>query len=311
MSEIRAMSLFLAAGVLWSGGVSADPAAAAQKTAVPAASSQSLEQAQVRLKSFVGQRRQQLMGQESAKRATRVQGLRASFASIRSGVSSRVALTPDCGSAFRIDAVTPDVLLPGDPVLVTGCGFGGKKGTLVFSEGNQQMVVTAWTGFLIEATVPEMTGFADPKTVTLKVATAEAGKSLSSKPLVLKPILELGVGLLPSWTSILQGCNKDLVWGIVGHTYSPVSTPGCSDEAGTDILKFSTTLKNNWTYHSLDFQKSCSGGSACGGENDATPVTGGLQLGQSTAPDLPVHWKRSVVYYAVLWTIGPAGTVGY
>ena len=262
----------------------------------------SAAEVQARLKAFSGQESQRLMSLAASKKTARAQTLRASFAPIRSAAVSKATLDKGvCGSTPRIDAVTPDVFMPGDPVLVTGCGFKDSKGMLLLSEGNQQMAVSTWTDFSIEAVVPDLVGFADPKSVTLKVVTVEAGKSVPSKTLTLEP--ELDLKEIVATTADLQGCTKNLEWGIVYHGAD--SSTSCP-KAGTDTLKFARTLQNHWAFHSLSFDTVCSG--SCGALNGTQPDKSGFQLGKSVLPDLHVAWWGTMSYYASVWVMGPKGT---
>jgi hypothetical protein len=258
--------------------------------------------AQARFKAFSGQESQRVLSQEAAKRTARTQSLKGSFAALRSAAVSKAALDKaGCFANPRIDAVTPDVFQPGDPVLVTGCGFKDAKGMLVLSDGNTQMSIGSWTDTSIESVAPDLQGFSDPKSVTLKVVTVEAGKSVPSKTLTFQPSLDLKE--IVATAADLQGCTPLLNWGIVIHVAN--STSGCP-KAGTDTVKFARTLQNHWAIHSLSFDGICQGG--CGALNGMQPDKSGFHLGKSVLPDLHVAWWGSISYYASVWVMGPKGT---
>jgi hypothetical protein len=257
---------------------------------------------QARFKAFSGQESQRVLSLENAKRTARTQSLKASFPALRSAAVAKAALDKaGCFANPRIDAVTPDTFQPGDPVLVTGCGFKDAKGMLLLSDGNTQMSVGSWADTSIESVAPDLQGFADPKSVTLKVVTVEAGKSVPSKPLTLQPSLDLKE--IVAIAADLQGCTKFLEWGIVHHA----SDPGAScPKSGTDTVKFARTLQNHWAFHSLSFDTVCPG--ACGGLNGTQPDKSGFQLGKSVLPDLHVAWWGTMSYYASVRVMGPKGT---
>lgn len=293
--RLRTTSAVLAAALLLpaaSGG-----AADAPKTAVGVS-----PDVQARLKAFSGHESQRVLGQETARRIARTQSLKASFAALRSAAVAKAGLDKaGCLANPRIDGVTPDVFQPGDPVLVTGCGFKDAKGMLLLSEGNTQMSIGSWTDTSIESVAPDLQGFADPKSVTLKVVTVEAGKSVPSKTLTLQPSLDLRE--IVATAADLQGCTKSLVWGIVYHGADSGSS---CPKAGTDTVKFARTLQNHWAFHSLSFDAICPG--SCGALNGTQPDKSGFQLGKSVLPDLHVAWWGTMSYYASVWVMGPRGT---
>jgi hypothetical protein len=179
---------------------------------------------------------------------------------------------------------------------------------LILSDGNTQMNVSGWTDSSIEATVPNLTGFADPKSVTIKVVTVEAGKSVPSKALSLKPTLVLkDISPVAAQTLACSGYFYD---GIVSHMWGSTTC-----KTGTDTVKFGTPLRNNWTFYAVFVDAVCPGFNYpvnCDPNYAyATPVTDGYQLGKSTLPDMPVHWAGDVNYSPRIVAMGPAGTQPY
>jgi hypothetical protein len=293
--RLRTTSALLAAAFLFSAG--SGSGADAPKTAVRVP-----PDVQAWFRAFSGQESQRVLSQETAKRTARTQSLKASFTALKSAAVSKAGLDKaGCLANPRIDAVTPDVFQPGDPVLVTGCGFKDAKGMLLLSDGNTQMSIGSWTGTSIESVAPDLQGFADPKSVTLVVVTVEAGKSASSKTLTLQPSLDLKE--IVATAADLQGCSNFLQWGIVHHGAD--SSSSCP-KAGTDTVKFARTLQNHWAFHSLSFDTICPG--SCGALNGTQPDKSGFQLGKSVLPDLHVAWWGTMSYYASVWVMGPKGT---
>lgn len=295
MAHVRGVvSTVLAAGLFGSA-----PALAAE---APKAAVRVSADAQAKFKALSSETSQRFLGQETAKRVARAQSLRASFAAAKTAAASRAKIdVAACLANPRIDAVTPETFQPGDPVLVTGCGFKDAKGMLLLSDGNVQMTVGAWSDTSVEAVVPDAEGFADPKSVTLKVVTVEAGKSVPSKPLTLQPLLELKE--IVATAADLQGCGAALAWGIVVH--GATSNPSCP-KAGKDTVKFARTLQHHWAFHSSVFDTVCTG--PCGALNGTQADTSGFHLGKSVLPDLPVAWWGAVSYYASVFVMGPKGT---
>lgn len=293
--QLRTTSALIAAALLL-------PAASGGAADVPKTAVRVSPDVQARFKAFSGQESQRVLSQETARKTARAQSLKASFTALKSAAVSKAALDKTaCLASLRIDAVTPNVFQPGDPVLVTGCGFRDAKGMLLLSDGNTQMSIGSWSDTSIESVVPDLQGFADPKSVTLKVVTVEAGKSAPSKPLTLQPSLDLKE--IVATAADLQGCTKFLEWGIVHHGAD--SSSSCP-KAGTDTLKFARTLKNHWAFHSLSFDTICPG--PCGALNGTQPDKSGFQLGKSVLPDLHVAWWGTMSYYASVWVMGPKGT---
>jgi len=278
------------------------PAVSLAAADAPKAAARVTPEVQARFRAFSGQESQRVLSLETANRTARTQSLKASFTALKSAAVAKAALNKaGCVANPRIDAVTPDVFQPGDPVLVTGCGFKDAKGMLLLSDGNTQMSIGSWTDTSIESVAPDLQGFADPKSVTLKVVTVEAGKSVPSKTLTLQPSLDLKE--IVATTADLQGCTKNLEWGIVYHGAD--SSTSCP-KAGTDTVKFARTLQNHWAFHSLSFDTVCSG--SCGALNGTQPDKSGFQLGKSVLPDLHVAWWGTMSYYASVWVMGPKGT---
>lgn len=291
----------------WSGTAPAELPGAAQKPAAPVLPAVSPEQIGVRLKALADQETKSLKGQEAGKQTARTQALRSQFQARRAvAISKAAADAAACKTTPKIYEVTPDLAMPDDPVAITGCGFGESKGMVILSDGNQQLTVTSWKDNAIEASLPHITGFADPKTVTLKVVTVEATKTAPSKAITLKPLLDLAELSPTGW--VLEGCHKNFGYGIVHHTGALVSA-SCTDVAGTDRIRFNVALRNGWSFHSVIFTKLCGPTSGpCGGENDATPHTDVYQVGRPALPELVVDWKRTVSYYPAIRIMGPAGT---
>jgi hypothetical protein len=258
--------------------------------------------AQAKLKALSGQTSRRLLGLETAKRASRAQALKASFPALKSAAASKARIAAGaCLGNPRIDAVTPAVFQPGDPVLVTGCGFQDAKGMLLLSDGNAQMSVGSWSDSAIESVVPDLSGFADPKGVTLKVVTVEAKPSVPSQALTLQPALELKE--IVAEAADLQGCGALLGWGIVNHPAN--QAPACA-KAGKDTVKLARTLQNHWAFHSLVFDTVCPG--ACGAMNGTQADTSAFQLGKSVLPDLHVSWWGTMSYFGSVFVMGPKGT---
>jgi len=312
MNAMRSTAAALAVSVVWSSAVLAGPPVEAQKTAAPVTRPMSREQVQSRLKAMRLEETQRIASLEAGERTARAQSLEGQIQARRAAAASRALQdAAACKAAPQIYEVTPEVFMPGDAVTVTGCGFSGSRGMLLLSDGSQKMNVTAWTDTTVDATVPGVSGFAEPKSVTIKVATVEAGRSVSSKALTLKPTLVLKE-IEPAGVD-LQGCRKSWTGGIATHDYSgSFLAPGCSDVSGIDTVKFGVSLKGNWRVHSLVFEKVCAGGvKPCGADGDATPVPGGLQPGTSALPDLLVKWEKNVAYSPAVRVIGPHGTQPY
>jgi hypothetical protein len=213
--------------------------------------------------------------------------------------------TEACFAGPRILEVVPTNFMPGDPVVVNGCGFLDGTGMLLLSEGKRQFAIEHWSDTRIEGTVPAMSGFVEAKNVSVSVITVDAGKSTPSSPLTLEPklvlkeILPLGVDL--------SGCGDRYQYGIVEHRPQGNEAPSCGQ--GIDTVRFGIQLKNNWTFHSLVFNALCTAShTACGGANTANAMSGAYQLGKSYLPDLKVNWKGYVAYYPAIMAMGPEGT---
>lgn len=262
-----------------------------------------------RLKALADQETRSLKGQEAAKLAARSDPGRTQFQARRASAVSRAAAdAAACRAAPRIYEVTPAAVLPDDPVGITGCGFGAAWGMVLLSDGDRQLAVTSWSENAIEATIPHVTGFADPKPVTLRVVTVGAARSEPSPPLTLRPLLDL-VELAPTgWA--LEGCHRDYDAGVVYHAFGALRSATCIDHYGTDRLRFSYALRGGWTFHSVAFTKLCGPtfSEPCGGENDATPAVDAYRVGRPELPDLLVSWKKDVAYRPAIRVMGPAGT---
>ncbi len=274
--------------------------------AVLAASSSAApsEQTTARLKSIADQETRSVRSQEVGRLRARTQLQTRKPAAVSQAASDAAA----CRATPRIQEVGPDVVMPDDSLTITGCGFGGSRGMVLLSDGGQQLAVTAWTDNAVEATMPHLTGFADPKTVTVRIVTVDATRTAPSRPVTLRPLLDL-YELAPTSVA-LEGCHKDFQWGTVFHAFGALVTATCRDHYGVDRIRFNVALRNGWTFHSVILTKLCGPtfSAPCGGENDATPVTDVYRVGRPELPDLVVNWKKDVAYYPAIRLMGPAGT---
>jgi hypothetical protein len=283
------------------------PARAAGGAAPPKVAARVQLSPQVRSQLSAEQRRQVQLALSQARMETtqRLQVLQASIRVKKNGAAQAAKTAAVCAKGVVILEVTPTTFMPGDPLVVTGCGFNDSTGMLLLSDGNQQLKITSWSDTAIEATIPALGGFADPKSVTLSVVTVAAGKSAPSAALTLKPRLVLKE-IVPAGVS-LGGCGDFFMYGIVQHQVQPGDAPNCAK--GTDTVSFGIQLKNNWTFHSLVFSTLCTAANTpCGGPNGATPAPGTYQLGKSFLPDLVVSWQGFVAYYPAIMVMGPEGT---
>jgi hypothetical protein len=311
--NLRSYLVVAAAAMLFvlPGGSRAAVPAPAERVLAPATKARTTNpQTQARLAALNKQHVQGILDRELTKNLTRLDSLKGQIQQkkVNAPVAAKRALdagTAACLTGPQIFEVTPLTIMPGDPVVVTGCGFTGSTGMLLLSDGNRQMAITSWSDAAIEATVPKITGFADPKSVTLKVVTVDATKTAPSPPLTLKPSLVLQE-ILPAGVS-LSGCGDSFVYGIVSHPVSPGEGQACGQ--GTDTVKFGYQLTNNWTFHSVVFDTLCTQSlTPCGGANHAAADTSVYQLGKSLIPDMKVTWQGYVSYYPSIMAVGPEGT---
>lgn len=247
----------------------------------------------------------QAMDAEHIANEKRLGLLRANLAARKSVAVKFGDNAANCAKGPLISEVTPSSLMPGDPVLVTGCGFMDNIGMLLISDNNNQLKITRWSDKEIEATIPAIQGFTDPKNVTLSVVTVAAGKSAPSQSLTLKPTLVLKE-IVPVGVT-MSGCGDRYQYGIVEHTTKTGDPSHCGK--GEDTVQFGIQLKNNWAFHSLIFTKLCTANlGPCGGANNATLIGSAYQLGKTYLPDLKVNWQGYVAYYPAIMVMGPSGT---
>jgi len=235
----------------------------------------------------------------------------------------------------KIFYVSGREVYPGDPVYIRGCGFGISKGMVSISPLNKQLEIDTWVDGRIVGKIPsDITGFADPKTITLKVHTIPGKTSDPSASLTLKPNMEIQTLNITNPT-IATTCSFDQFQpGSQGSAlHSNLSTQQCQ---GVDTLIRGFELRNNWLFQFFNFNVVCYKGLisvdptkppwteevSCGSHGSrANPVENmNLFLGKSAIPNIQIDWTVGPVtqgsqanvnhlqYVFQIFLLGPAGT---
>ena len=224
----------------------------------------------------------------------------------------------------KIFSVSGREVYPGDPIYIRGCGFGISKGSVIISHlfplKDRQLEIETWVDGGIVGRIPNITGFADPKPITLKVTTASGQASDPYSSLTLKPNIDIfslertGETIAPGGPS--DKCLIQTVGSMVIH-YN--FTQQCQ---GIDTICEAKQLKNNWTFYHLPKSVKCleyneNLGSwwvvGCTANEWANPVQNyDAWVGKSSIPKIEFSWgcgsNKAISYYPKIFIAGPAGT---
>ncbi|MGA2532601.1 MAG: IPT/TIG domain-containing protein [Candidatus Aminicenantales bacterium] len=163
--------------------------------------------------------------------------------------------TPPAEQGPRIDSIYPDTVYPGDPILITGAGFGPRWSVDVYipGKGKPRLDITSWSETAIEATMPDVSGFPAPLSSSVIVNTSKY--KTANRYVTLTPILDLvelpysenrchishtsdqdeAGGHFDYYIDVYHSSNLSYVWG----------------DDGTDSC--SQPLKNGWSIDSVRF----------------------------------------------------------
>jgi hypothetical protein len=243
------------------------------------------------------------------------------------GRLARPGRLPCAGTQVR--EVYPTTLLPGDPVLLLGCGFPAKPAVVMSVPASPSaftaVQVTRSDATHIEAVVPTLSGFARAASVAFRVGPA----SLSA-PVTLSPQLAI-VGLdlnnpqtSFTMTSPLAPCrgsgHMPLINGQHFEFIHPTGSAG--DCSGTDLFRTSRPLSPGWAYESTETWTRCLTRTSpatledCGSASQVV-LPEGLQFsaGETVLPRIPFSWTcardRTCAYGGTILVKGPKGTRPY
>ncbi len=231
----------------------------------------------------------------------------------------------------KIFFVSSQEVYPGDPVYIRGCGFGISKGMVSISPLNKQLEIETWVDGGIVGKIPlNITGFADPKAITLKVFTIQGNASAPSENLTLKPNPEIKT--LSITNPVLStACGESPQY--IGTLYQVIhSNQGNQTCQGIDTVFQTLQLKNNWVFNHFSFDVGCTKVEILSSVihytktdcnffgSRANPVQNlNLLVGKSTIPNIQIDWCvgpphrpkyfESILMYGLdIFIAGPAGT---
>lgn len=266
----------------------------------------------------------QARAEEEARTLSRVQDIREMI--------SRHPIPPLKCDQPKIETVSPIDVEPGDPLLITGCGFGAIAGEVqILYEGNSPyLAIESWNDNAVTVRIPSIAGFTLPKKFLTIIRTAQGNQSVFWQLVTLNPTMVVDV--LYGWSGLdadIDGCWF-CSWDS-GYYYTKASGRyasfrgkhtdicGCS---GIDKFFMNVTLKNNWKFESVEVSGGCDTGdphTACSSHSVADAyVVEQPQKGDSFIKTIAVGWRvdiealaQSLIYYGVVLVRGPAGTSPY
>jgi len=225
----------------------------------------------------------------------------------------------------KIFSVSGREVYPGESVYIRGCGFGISKGMVSISPLNKQLEIETWVDGGIVGKIPlDITGFTDPKTITLKVVSIQGVASDPSTSLTLKPHIEIKQLMItqPIMSSVCD-CRKTNIYPPNQNIYHE----NCSNQQcqGVDTLFQPLQLKNNWVYHYFNMEIYCYKYSAGGSDLPCSQIGGlanpvqnmNLLVGKSTIPKIEIDWcigpadrydRNLIMYIFQMFISGPAGS---
>jgi len=267
----------------------------------------------------------ELQAAEDRKRVSRQQAIKAEITKlVQKDVEIKKTKKVEICTSPKIFSVSSREVNPGDPVYIRGCGFGISKGSVTISHlfplKDRQLEIETWVDGGIVGKIPQdITGFADPKAITLKVTTARGQASDPSTSLTLKPV-RVYMLVEPTVVTIAPGGppNNCLYHSSGGYYVEHYNyTQHCR---GIDIFCETIQLKNNWVVHEFGLKiHNCQGftnrwfSMECTADEWAIPVQNyNLWVGKSTIPQYEISWgcgpNRAIVYSAYIYILGPRGT---
>jgi hypothetical protein len=266
----------------------------------------------------------ELQNAENNKKIARIQNLKLQISAQHNSVLQSACI----GTAIK--SFYPTEAYPGDPVNIEGCGFQNDEGMVVLSEYNKKLIITHWSDTLIQAVIPDdLSGFADPKNISVKVATVQ-GNVVGSQSILLKPTIEVKeYNPIVSWTiapntSDCTGFGNDgtgsFFYASAMHFDLYNSNISCT---GADIMGLNLqSLQNNWIYTSLDVNVSCwdrnsNPGNCSGGISVSSNIHN--CIGSKSCPNqsITVNWNfngkdnSALFYLPQIFIAGPKGTNPY
>jgi hypothetical protein len=259
----------------------------------------------------------ELQNAENAKKNIRIQNLMQLIA------AKRYTVTSACSGA-AINSVSPSEVYPGDPILIQGCGFLTNEGMVVLNEYNIKLKINSWSDTSIEAVIPDdLAGFANPKNISIKVATVQ-GIVVGSQSILLKPGIEVAK-YEPTVSFILDGIT-DKCFGDA-TTDSVVHCHGLEKEniwcEGTDTVSIDyKPLQNNWIFSSAEIHAWCNDYEpSCHECDSSVSVSQNISncIGSKSCPhqNITVKWKINgniswtIAYSPQIFIAGPRGTSPY
>lgn len=276
----------------------------------------------------------ELQAAEQRKRVSRQLALKAEITKlVQKDLEIKKTKKVEICTSPKIFYVSSREVYPGDPVYIRGCGFGISKGMVAISPLNKQLEIETWVDGGIVGKIPsDITGFADPKTITLKVITIQGKASDPSASLTLKPNIQLRELMLT------QPTFSDVCFHLyykVPNDYScfveHVNNQTSQQCQGMDIIFQGCQLHSNWVFHYFDWSVHCREGDyeknkmqpiSCNQiGSQANPVQNmNLLIGKSTIPRIEINWvvgpvrpsctscSNQLIYNYLMVISGPEGT---
>jgi len=283
-------------------------------------------------KSDPNQKLRELQAAEDRKRVSRQQALRSEVNKLvqKDIEMAKTKKKAEICTSPKIFYVSSREVYPGDPFYIRGCGFGITKGMVAILPLNRQLEIETWVEGRIVGKIPsDITGFADPKTITLKVVTIQGNASDPSPSLTLKPNIEIKQLMTTQWKeSTCPPAAADTYPQFCKYLDIRHVNVGQQQCQGVDTLFQPLQLKNNWVFHYFNMEVSCCKYPRFGGPEHFTSCsdTGGqaspvqnmnLLIGKSTIPKIEINWSTGagdmwwevrLSYSFQMFIYGPAGT---